>query len=265
MVGICPNCDGGVDSARDSAVSCDGCKAAMHLQCTASSTGLSKDEISRITRKRIRSLKIMCKKCDANLSQMLDVRAVIKAETMKLLERIAALEAQVQEVSARKNDDGNVLPPLQFEEIVCEINERNSRKKNVVIFNLAEPPSNFNKDQRYSKEKSILAELFNSLSTDIPTNVQSFRLGVSDTNRERPRPLKVTLPNEADVLKIIKNAKKLKGLDKFKNISISFDRTPRQISYYQELKSELIERQNNGEMGLKIKYIHGVPKITSLN
>ena len=46
---------------------------------------------------------------------------------------------------------------------------------------------------------------------------------------------------------------------------MAFDGTPRQISYYTELKEQLNARIDKGEQNLKIKYVQGVPKIVNLN
>ena len=51
----------------------------------------------------------------------------------------------------------------------------------------------------------------------------------------------------------------------FKNIKISFDRTPRQQEVYKQLKAQLNDRLVKGESNLKIRYFNGTPKIVSLN
>nr|CAI5829945.1 unnamed protein product [Callosobruchus analis] len=145
------------------------------------------------------------------------------------------------------------------------MNERNIRKRNIVIFNLEEKSPNLDKDQRISLERNDINELLHFISEDVPKSNLSHRLGTFNLNREKPRPIKVSLPDESAVLKVIRNCKKLKNSDKYKHISISFDKTPRQIGFYQDLKNQLIVRQNNGESNLKIKYVQGTPKIVSLN
>nr|CAI5822991.1 unnamed protein product [Callosobruchus analis]CAI5842202.1 unnamed protein product [Callosobruchus analis] len=154
MLGNCPNCEVKLDTSRDTSVICDGCKSHMHTQCIVSSTGLSKDDISRITRNKARTLKFMCKRCDGKLAQLLNIQEIVKAETSRIFDKISALENRVNDISAGKCSVNVSLSPLQFEEIICEMNERNIRKRNIVIFNLEEKSPNLDKDQRISLERN---------------------------------------------------------------------------------------------------------------
>ena len=43
------------------------------------------------------------------------------------------------------------------------------------------------------------------------------------------------------------------------------DRTPRQLEYFKMIREEFNRRKNAGENNIKIKYVNGIPKITSLN
>lgn len=262
MVG-CLNCEVRIETTRDTAVQCDGCKGSLHVACT----GLSKDDYSRVTRYKTRAIKIMCNKCNSNLDQLLNIKGIIKAETTKLLEKITELETKLADISLAKNNVSVNFSTSQFEDIITEVNERNIRKRNIIIFNLDEPSSNLNKEQRSQYEKSNITKLLSAVSTENTLTYLGYhRLGKYALNNTRPRPLKVTLENENDVLKIIKNTNNIKQINDFKNVSISFDKTPRQISFYQELRRQLTERQMNGETNLTIRYIQGVPKIiTSKN
>lgn len=259
MVG-CLNCDVRIETTRETAVQCDACKGSLHVACT----GLSKDDYSRVTRYKTRAIKIMCNKCNSNLDQLLNIKDIIKAETTKLLAKITELETKLADITSAKNDVN--LSTTQFEDIISEVNERNIRKRNIIIFNLEEPSSNLNKDQRTEYEKSNISKVLSVVSNENTSAYLGYhRLGKFTPNNTRPRPLKIILENENEVLSVIKNASKLKQNNDFKNVSISFDKTPRQISVYQELRRQLTERQKNGEMNLKIRYTQGVRKIVALN
>ena len=159
-----------------------------------------------------------------------------------------------------------IIITIQLEEIISEINERNLRKKNVIFFNVGEQSSTLSKDDRINKERSDISEIVNTICPEIHTdNISFHRLGKFNANSNKPRPIKITFPNQDPVHKLIKNASKLKQNNTFKKVSIVFDRTPKQTSYYQELKQQLADREERGEQNLKIKYVQGMPKIVSLN
>ncbi|KAG5875585.1 hypothetical protein JTB14_027209 [Gonioctena quinquepunctata] len=114
-------------------------------------------------------------------------------------------------------------------------------------------------------ELNDVSKVINYVNPHINTDViRPMRLGKYDANRTIPRPIKVTLENEATVLACTRNTKNLKN-DNFKNVFISFDKTPRQMQYYRDLRQELDEKKNNGENNLTIKYSNGDPKIVNLN
>lgn len=90
------------------------------------------------------------------------------------------------------------------------------------------------------------------------------RLGYFDAQRANLRMVKVTLVEEK-LVHLFKNVSKLKVSDKFKNVFLVSDKIPRQLDHYNKLKHELDRRKNNGETNLVIKYIDGIPKITTHN
>lgn len=184
---------------------------------------------------------------------------------------IAALQNEVKELKELKSVSNTVsLSNAQFEEIISEINDRQSRKHNLVIYGVPEQVHDLNKDQRLSAEKHNVKEILRYTS---PSNaatleegvIEARRLGRFDPNSSRPRPIKCTLTNERLVHLAIQGAKNIKKSAQFMNISLSFDRTPKQIEFYQQIKSELDERKRNGENNIKIKYVNNMPRIVNLN
>ena len=49
------------------------------------------------------------------------------------------------------------------------------------------------------------------------------------------------------------------------NISISYDKTPREMDFYRQLKEAMNNRIMNGKRNLKIRHVHETPKIVKLN
>ena len=79
------------------------------------------------------------------------------------------------------------------------------------------------------------------------------------------RPVKVTVKSQQDVLNIIRKATSLNSSDQHKDVRLSFDRTPKQLVLYRQLKQQLEDRIKKGETNLKIRYYNGTPRIVRLN
>nr|CAH7764287.1 unnamed protein product [Callosobruchus chinensis] len=118
-----------------------------------------------------------------------------------------------------------------------------------------------------------------SLATEIPGAIdlqpvaancenasQDFKVMRVGKSREGVnRPIKVIFQSENAVHGLVRKAKDLKDLARFKNISICYDRTPKQIDHYSKLRKQLDERTAKGESGLTIWHINGIPRIMHLN
>lgn len=117
-----------------------------------------------------------------------------------------------------------------FEDILLELEDRNNRKHNLVIFNCPEPTGKTN--ERREQDISVAREIIHTVPVDVDsTNIAVFRVG-RITSGDSPRPLKIKFQDTRDPHKIIKNASAIKQNPRFQNISISFDHTPRQTKYY---------------------------------
>ncbi|KAG5879317.1 hypothetical protein JTB14_025645 [Gonioctena quinquepunctata] len=200
-----------------------------------------------------------------NQSLGLVLNAKVLALTSMQKAVIMSLQAEVKELEKVAIAPPTSIPPSVFEDIIHEIQERNVRKCNLMIFGISEQESAQSKDDRLIAELNDVSKVIKYENPHINTDViRPLRLGKYDANRTISRPIKVPLENEATVLACIRNSKKLKN-NNFKNVFISFDKTPRQIQYYRDLRQELDEKNNNGENNFTIKYFNGHPKIVNLN
>nr|CAH7715802.1 unnamed protein product [Callosobruchus chinensis] len=199
-----------------------------------------------------RILKYYCDDCQLGLKLL-----------PKLVKKVEELTSEVEKLKA------SFVAPVDtnaqdFEEVLHEIEERNSRKCNIILYGVAE-----NKDAtRQQQETQDVAEVTKVpefLSPDINTNVKPMRLGKFDRSSTRPRLIKLTLNNQQQVQKCLRNANKLSSSTEFARIRISADRTPKQVEFYKKVKCELSRRQANGEANLKIKHVRGVPRIVTEN
>ncbi|KAK9736194.1 hypothetical protein QE152_g12699 [Popillia japonica] len=125
----------------------------------------------------------------------------------------------------------------EFESIVHEVVERQSRKNNLIIFGVAEQPSNITSAQRNQNEHIDVDTILNAaISTSQPSNYKLHRLGRFNPSNTRPRPIKLVLGNESEVHEIIRHAKNLKNHGTYNTIRLSYDRTPRELQRFKDLK-----------------------------
>lgn len=184
-----------------------------------------------------------------------------QSDVRELKKAIDSLQKDLNDLKDNKeirNSDNNM-----FDDVVQEITERETRKRNLVLFGPTEQHQ-VTTEERMLADKALIADILNT--ADTPTqnlNLKPIRLGRYSPGKNRP--IKVTLESEDQVHMIIKKARELKNVDRFKHISISVDRTPKQIEDYRNVKKAFDERKNNGETNIKIKYINGYPRIIHLN
>ncbi|KAJ3649718.1 hypothetical protein Zmor_021443 [Zophobas morio] len=199
------------------------------------------------------------------MTQFRDIKAVITsmkdeftASLRKLKEdfenQLSTLKSSLTQQTVSNSD--------QFEEIVQEVIERQKRKPNLIVFGVPEQSSAINGSERSELDKAAVNDILTTVRPEfsISSNMKIQRLGRFQTN-SRHRPIKIVLDDESEVHKFIKNAKVLKANTAFSNISLSFDKTAKQIQLYNEVKTQLNARINSGEVNLRIRYLHGVPKI----
>ena len=143
----------------------------------------------------------------------------------------------------------------QFEDFMQEFEERQARKLNVIIFGFTEQSSDLDKDIRIAEEISVAIGLLSDISPDVTLadNPKIFRLGKFNATSSKPRPLRLRLQSESMVHNLVhKFVSVKKNNNNFKHVSISFDRTPKQLEHFKALKAELEERRNPGEDNLRI-------------
>lgn len=234
-------------------ITCCVCKNTFRHSCVK----LSTSEIRTINSKK--GIFWSCKKCSEMGTDLNSLKAAI-----------VALQSEVKLLQS-KNSDTNTAPNTNdlIEDITCEIVDRERRKSNLILFGIPEQDSQITEAARSDKDRDLVSSILQHLSDGshgsfpLPENMKPIRLGKFSADKHRP--IRVNLKSENSVYKIIKQAPRLKLSPVYKNVSIAFDRTPRQIAYYKKLKSELDARIEAGEDNLKIKSFNGQPKIISLN
>lgn len=230
------------------AVTCSICKKIFKYSCV----DLTVSEVRAINGKK--GLSWRCVNC-SSLGN--DIQA-LQATLIELKNEILELKRQAAQSNSPMVDNS------QFEEILQEMNERQRRKCNVVVFGFKEDVIT-GVQSRADRDKNNIADMLREISVPENVCVKAIRIGKADHNRNTPRPIKVTVNDEFLTHEIIRKAKNLSNTVRYKDIRISLDRTPRQIDYYKSVKSQLTERIAGGENNLRIKYVRGIPRIVSLN
>ncbi|CAH1968479.1 unnamed protein product [Acanthoscelides obtectus] len=188
---------------------------------------------------------------------------MIGATLSDLRALVISLQEEINALKSTRTDTAQISPSIDYEDIIQEIDDRQSRKKNLIIFGVQESADQSNAQKRAhdnEQVKKILQVLDRDVNAD---SIKPIRLGPIKAGIMRP--MKITLGDEDDVRACIKSASNLKRSNVFSRTSISFDHTPRQILNYKKLKQEMEERSARGEDGLKIEYVRGVPRIVSEN
>lgn len=178
---------------------------------------------------------------------------------------VVALQGEIKELRQIKESACSVsISDDAFEEIISELDDRQSRKQNIIIFGVPEQRSDLGKEERQLAEEAAVDDILKVVSPDVNyRQLQRFRLGRFNLNATRPRPLKIKLECEKFVHDVIRRAKTLKNSPNHNNISLAFDKTFRQIAYYNKVKTQYNERVNKGENNISIKFVRGIPKIVN--
>ena len=146
----------------------------------------------------------------------------------------------------------------QVNQTLDELKDRDERKNNIMIFNIKESAKTEITEELKEDLHSVIQiikhtnpELNDSLTNQLSeNNIQ--RLGkkkptTTDDISTKPRPIKLTLPNEASKFKILKKSYKLKSYQENNKVGLKLDLTKQQQIEERELRQELIRRREQKE------------------
>ncbi|KAK9686290.1 hypothetical protein QE152_g37298 [Popillia japonica] len=167
------------------------------------------------------------------------------------IQNLTAVITQLQkEISEIRGDMRPVnaapIEPIDFDDVVHEIDQRREKKQNVIIFNVAD-------DEKDDTAK--VAETFKFIKVDREitlNNVKTYRLGILPRlGREKivnkPRPIIVVLGDAMEAKLILRMSRALKNYPAARKIFISKDLTVRQIEKKNKIMKEFLERKSRGE------------------
>lgn len=172
------------------------------------------------------------------------------AENTKLKIRIAQLEQRIDTASGGVSD-------LRMDQFVEELEERERRKKNIILCNLDESNCHNISEAMDDDKQRVMHTLRNVVPSLDASSFRCFRLGRPS---DRPRPIKIVLTDAGLVRDIFYNIKQLPA-----KVRLYRDQTVMQRNIFLQMKNDLEERKKRGEDGLFIKYIKGRPRIVKSN
>ena len=133
---------------------------------------------------------------------------------------------------------------LMRSEILDEVEDREKRRNNVIVFSVEEREQG-SLEERREHDIDVVNEVLDSLGFgDVVLN-NVHRLGRTSSGKFRP--LKVPLVNYSVKASVLQKSRLLKQNDKFKNVYITNDRTKLQQSEWSELRAERDRRKQDGE------------------
>lgn len=188
-----------------------------------------------------------------------EILSNFKTETKAIKDDINNLE--IKFAKSKSNDSNqelntNLDKQAEVEPTIYEIQEREKRAANILIFGVKEEKID-NAEERIELQKKSVVNIIKSVNKDVPTeNIKIYRLG--KYNQDKVRPIKVTFSSKADALQVLRYKNKL-PTDTGRYIK--YDQTALQREYLKKVLAEMEGRKAKGEVNLKIKYINQIPKI----
>lgn len=169
-------------------------------------------------------------------------------------QKLLSLESDFQSLKQKSNPPSTHSAILEYDELLAELADQHTRKKNIIIAGIQEPTSSNSKERR-DWDRSEIIQVINNAIENCPEPMKIMRIG--KYNPDKTRPIKASFEKEETVKLILRNKNTLTN----PTIKVYSDQTPYQINKLKNLKDELALRISNGEENITIKYIKGMPKI----
>ena len=249
----CSICSSEVD---DRSIQCDTCSQWTHQKCTSLTTSefdllqLGNQHIvfnctpclqeTTKNNNRIQKLEREVGEHSKLLNTMNDMIHLLRDQNRTLQQQN---EMILKLVDSDKTRDQRIK--AQIEEILDDHKEREEIQNNILIFNVPEADS----DDEDKEDNQKIEEILNIIEPNINTvtiKEKMSRMGKRRADATRPRPIKVTLQNQQQKSKILRASRKLKDSPKYKDVNLSQEKTRKEREEYQKLKTELTEKNKEG-------------------
>ncbi|KAL1448579.1 hypothetical protein WDU94_012304 [Cyamophila willieti] len=143
-----------------------------------------------------------------------------------------------------------------MDSIINEMNEREKRAKNVIIFDIQENDST-DVQERVEHDKSKVNAILQNLQ--LPILSQNSRIRRLGKKSSTSRPIIVTMENKFHAISVLKKAREANK----KNIKK--DMTPIQREKMKSLQEKLQKKKDEGDTNWTIRYIKGTPQLWKIS
>ena len=184
---------------------------------------------SRLTRLKIKTLKILCNGCNDNFDQLTAVRELITTLKSELLNKIDLLNTKICQLETRSNSQSSIMSPKTLDEVTSEAVERINRSKNLLIKGIPVPIGDVSTRKR--KDTTEVMKALTVINEHVPVPASIVRLGPVPKNGDRPRYIKVTFTDLNTVRSLLRHKSKLLDDDSTCSIKICDDKTKNTLNY----------------------------------
>lgn len=189
-------------------------------------------------------------------NDLIDIKTVHKNRIDRLETEIDVLKVRIQDLSSSLRDtssDSTNKSQSAFQHTFTEIQERNEKSKNIIVYNIEECKSMV-VSERVDYDKLHITKLLENLEMDTTHNFKVARIGKPS---QKARPIRVMFHDQLLAKECLKRKKKLNG----SNLNIKSDLTLAQRTQIREAYAELALRKEKGETDLIISFRKGIPLI----
>ena len=254
----CTSCDRKITHNQDS-IECDHCNQWWHLKCSK----LQKEEYKFLIDNPFTDVYWACPPCKLKIKQMTekdnsDENVSQSTEKMDGLTKIVTgMQTQMttmqQQMSVMLELIKNSQPMIQTEntmkafvnEMLDDKKEMEEKHNNVIMFNIGElEVEDEEKEEEHDvkKVKEVISVILPDLAESIEITKKTVkRCGYK--KKDKTRPIRLKLDDNATKGKIFVNAWKLREKDNYKKIGISNDKTKKEIMKDRELKAQLMDKK----------------------
>ncbi|KAJ3649955.1 hypothetical protein Zmor_021668 [Zophobas morio] len=130
---------------------CDVCRGNVHYACV----GLTETD-AITTRAKSRAIKVVCNKCSSNIDRFVDRIPIIENLKMEFTKSLEEMKRQFDEKLASLKTNSESFDSAKLtESVIQEVKGRQSRAKNVIIFNFNES-TNANREDKIAVTSKLL-------------------------------------------------------------------------------------------------------------
>lgn len=248
----CPVCKETVRD-DDDAVECSWCKGWEHAHCA----DLDEDDYQFVDRAPSKCM-WFCSDCHRQVNTTLKFVNEVRKQHVDLNERIKVVEEDVKKIKgqATLNEDRlDAVIDNKIEDKLNDLQEREKRAKNLIWHNLPEPEGS-DANERKQADISLCSKILSDVLKIKEAKVEgAIRLGKYDSERARPRLLKVVVSSEKVKAVTLTKASELRKTENptYKKLFITPDLTPLQREKDRKLRLEKQQREEAGETDLIIR------------